>query len=393
MMHIAINAQLLSGAQSYRGAGVSNYSRQLLHHLGKRTSAGTKYQLTAFVSTPEFTAPGVTLWQTPPIAQQPWLRIAWEQTRLPGLLRQMQADLVHGLVNVLPLTTRVPGVVTVHDLSFLHLPEKLPALRRLYLTGLCRASVRKAAHVIAVSQQTADDLTQTFGTGAGKISVIYNGVADHFSPGEPGAVTHFRRARNLPARFLLYLGTLEPRKNLEMLVRAYARWRAQASDEDQTVKLVIAGGKGWFYKTIFQQVQTLGIEPHVLFPGFITDGELADWYRAAEGFVYPSLFEGFGLPVAEAMACGTPVLCSQTQSLREVAGEAALTFPPQDERALADGLALLIAQPTRRAALRERGLQRAQHFTWQRTVDATLGVYEQVCEMVMRRQSRHNHHI
>jgi glycosyltransferase involved in cell wall biosynthesis len=279
------------------------------------------------------------------------------------------------LVNVLPLAGATPGVVTVHDLSFMRLPEKLPAAKRLYLARLCQASTHKARQVIAVSQQTADDILHFFGVQASKISVVYNGVAAQFGPGDALATAQFRQQRGLPARFMLYVGTLEPRKNLEMLIRAYAGWLRDAKGEEAEIRLVLAGAKGWFYERIFQQVTELGLTDRVLFPGFIAEAELPEWYRAAKFFVYPSLFEGFGLPVLEAMACGTPVLCSQASSLLEVAGDAALTFPPSSEDGLAAGLAALVRQPALRAELRERGLTRAALFTWSRTAAATWEIY------------------
>ncbi len=378
-MHIAINAQLLSDQASYRGAGVSNYSRHLLQHLGELVGQhGTEHHFTAFVNTPAFRADGMALDVTHWPLQQPLARIAWEQLILPLKLRQMQADLVHGLVNVLPLTTNKPGVVTVHDLSFVRMPEKLRLTKRLYLAQLCRASVAKAAHVIAVSQQTADDLMHYFDVAAHKISVVHNGVAAEFTPGAARLIGNFRADRGLPERFLLYVGTLEPRKNLELLIKAFARWRSQANEQEREVKLVLAGAKGWFYTQVFQLVKALGLEQSVLFPGFILEAELPNWYRAAEGFVYPSLFEGFGLPVLEAMACGTPVLCSQIPSLLEVVGDSALTFPPHSEEDLATSLALLLNQPALRLALRAKGLRQAQNFSWQRTAQATAAVYNQM---------------
>jgi glycosyltransferase involved in cell wall biosynthesis len=376
-MRIAINAQLLSDAQSYRGAGVSNYSRHLLVNMGLlNQTRGTPHQLRAFIQARQFHAAGIdavyTRWPT----AHPVARIAWEQLIWPAQVAGWPADLTHGLVNVLPLTSRIPGVVTVHDLTFMRMPEKLPPLKQRYLAQLCAASVRKASQVIAVSQQTADDLMAYFGTPARKISVIHNGVTADFAPGDEQAVEQFRQARGLPARYLLYLGTLEPRKNLESLLHAFARWRRQADAEHHPVKLILAGAKGWFYETIFRQVAELGLAAWVDFPGFIPADELPNWYRAAEGFVYPSVFEGFGLPVLEAMACGTPVLCSQAPSLLEIVKESALTFPADDEAQLVAALAMLIGQPAVRRELRQRGLQRARHFTWQRTAELTLAVYE-----------------
>jgi glycosyltransferase involved in cell wall biosynthesis len=268
--------------------------------------------------------------------------------------------------------------VTVHDLSFLRLPQKFPRAKRLYLTRLCQASVNRARHVIAVSRQTADDLVRFFGTAAARITVIHNGVDRAFSPDNPADIEAFRAGRGLPSRYFLYVGTLEPRKNLPTLIRAFAHWRASGDPEAHQVKLVLAGAQGWFYAEIFRLVSELGLQDRVLFPGFVPDAELPQWYRAAEAFVYPSLFEGFGLPVLEAMACGTPVLCSRIGSLTEIVGEAALTVPPMAETEWMAAMALLARQPQLRQELGRRGLAQAQRFSWEATALATLEVYQAV---------------
>lgn len=375
-MHIGINAQLLSTQSTYRSAGVSNYSAHLLRHLGVLAlHPGTDLSLTAFINAQGFKAPGVDLVASRLPLQRPQARILWEQSTLPVELRRRNVDLVHGLVNVLPLTAPTPGVVTVHDLSFVRTPEVLPRFKRTYLARLCRLSVARARRVIAVSRQTADDLIAFFNVEPGKIDVIYNGVGAEFSPGDPVETDSFRRRRGLPPRFLLYLGTLEPRKNLDLLVRGFARWHRQASEADRSVKLILAGAKGWYYDQIFATVRELGLENDVLFPGFVAADELAEWYRAAEGFVYPSRLEGFGLPLLEAMACGTPALCSQAESLLEVAGDATLTFAPDDEDELAAGLATLISDQAARRSLSQAGLVQASRFSWSKCAAETVDVY------------------
>lgn len=384
-MHIALNAQLLNTIATYRSAGVSNYSRHLIEALGSHVSrtpstpqpsSPTRPELTAFVNVADFSTPGVRLICSSLPLQQPLLRIGWEQSILPWALQQHKADLIHGLVNVLPVTTKIPGVVTVHDLSFVRTPEKLPAAKRWYLTKLCRASVQKAQQVIAVSRQTADDLIQFFDIPATKISVIHNGVAERFQPQSATAVAAFRHNYRLPDRYLLYLGTLEPRKNLPRLIHAYHQWRTQASSSDHDIKLVLAGGKGWFYDQIFQLVQELDLTDAVLFPGFIPDTELPLWYSAAELFIYPSIFEGFGFPVLEAMACGTPVICSNISTLQEVAGESALFFPPDHTDQLTTLLHQLLTDTQLQNELQAQGYRRAARFSWQQTAAATLDVYE-----------------
>ena len=276
----------------------------------------------------------------------------------------------------------MPGVVTVHDLSFVRTPETLPPLKRFYLARLCAASVRRARAIIAVSRQTADDVEHYFGVASNKVRVIHNGVASEFMPRLPSAQEQFRAAHGLPARYLLYLGTLEPRKNLEMLVRAFAIWRTMAPEAAAGVKLVLAGGKGWYYDTIFKEVSSLGLSDEVLFPGFIPPADLPDWYRGAAAFIYPSMFEGFGLPVLEAMACGTPVICSQVASLQEVTGAAALTLPPADEGAWANAMHLLCDQSAMAAELRRRGLEQAARFSWQLSAQKTIQVYNEMALFV-----------
>ena len=378
-MKIAVNAQLLSNQKNYRGAGVSNYSREMLYALSERVrNDATEHHITAYVHARQPELDGIAQVVTSLAFERPAARILWEQTVLPVQLRQRGAALIHGFVNVLPLAAPCPGVVTVHDLSFMRTPQKLPPLRRAYHAALCRASVARAAHVIAVSHQTAADLQTYWATPAERISVIHNGVSARFVPQAPERIAALRRQNGLPARYLLYLGTLEPRKNLDLLLRAFARCMQGASAFTGDVALVLAGAKGWYYDTIFRTVNELGLAQRVQFPGFVPAADLPAWYAGAEAFVYPSLFEGFGLPVLEAMACGVPVICSRVASLLEVAGDAAVTVAPDDEAGFAHALQLVLEQPSLRAALRERGQAQAARFSWQRAAGQAIAVYERV---------------
>jgi len=376
-MKIAINAQLLSDQESYRGAGVSNYSRELLRALGDLVLRSARHDhVTAYVHARQPDLDGIEQVVFTLPLERPAARITWEQSALPAHLLSSRADLVHGLVNVLPLAAPCPGVVTVHDLSFVRTPQKLPPLKRAYHTALSRASVARAARVIAVSRQTAADLETFWGVPAARISVVHNGVASRFAPQPPAVVAALRERNNLPARYVLYLGTLEPRKNLERLLRGYARWVEEGSDDAADVALVLAGAKGWYYDEIFRTVMALGLAERVIFPGFVAAAELPAWYAGATAFVYPSLFEGFGLPVLEAMACGVPVICSRVPSLLEVAGDAAIAVAADDETGFAAALRLVVAQPRLRAELRARGLAQAARFSWRRCAEQTLAVYD-----------------
>jgi glycosyltransferase involved in cell wall biosynthesis len=194
---------------------------------------------------------------------------------------------------------------------------------------------------------------------------------------EAAALADLRRRRGLPEHMILYVGTLEPRKNLVTLLEAYARCRGETSPESPWPPLVLAGGKGWGYEAIFAAVERLGLSEAVLLPGFVPHGELPLWYSAADIFVYPSLYEGFGLPVLEALACGTPVITSNVSSLPEVAGEAGLLVDPTDAEALAEALRQVWRDADLRQEMRTRGLAQAARFSLAALARQTMTVYQE----------------
>jgi glycosyltransferase involved in cell wall biosynthesis len=258
-------------------------------------------------------------------------------------------------------------------LSFLRYPEAFRPWNRCYLSRFTALSARRARRVIAISESTKRDVVDLLGVPADRVDVVYCGTDESFHPLPAAAVDHFRRERALPERFILFLGTLEPRKNVQALVRAYGRWHAA---EPGIPKLVVGGGKGWYYDQIFTEVEALGLAGEVIFPGYIGQEELPLWYNAADLFVYPSRFEGFGLPVLEAMACGTPVVTSSVSSLPEVAGDAALLVPPDDEAQLIDAMRRALGDKALRQEMRAKGQTHAATFTWERTARQTVAAYE-----------------
>jgi glycosyltransferase involved in cell wall biosynthesis len=235
--------------------------------------------------------------------------------------------------------------------------------------------VRRARAVIAISDFTRDEVVRLLHIPAERIHVTYPGVDGSFRPYPPDQVAAFRRQRGLPERYILYVGNLEPRKNLPRLVEAYA----QLSYLE--IPLVLAGARGWGYAELFQRVEELDLAGQVLFPGFVPPEELPLWYNGAIALVFPSIYEGFGLPPLEAMACGTPVLTSNASSLPEVVGEAGLQVPPNDVEALAAALQRLVQNAELRADLRQRGWERARHFTWERMAQETAALYQRVQEV------------
>jgi glycosyltransferase involved in cell wall biosynthesis len=260
-------------------------------------------------------------------------------------------------------------VVTVHDLSFLFYPQGFRTLNRSYLRTFTRTSVRRARRVIAVSESTKQDLMRCYGLAEDRVDVVHNGVDASFRPMPTDQVEAFRAKRGLPERFILHVGTLEPRKNAVRLVEAFARL------PQTRPPLMLIGGKGWLYDEVFARVEALNLNSEVHFVGYVPAEDLAWWYNAADLFVYPSLYEGFGLPPLEAMACGTPVITSTSSSLPEVVGQAGQLVDPTDIQALAMAMERALADAELREEMQAAGLLQARRFSWRETAEGTANSY------------------
>ncbi len=377
--HVVLNALLLNLAPTYRGAGISHYQQHLLSELAAHAEDYGVF-LTALIADKRWHPPAALRIYRPrwPV-QYPMVRILWEQVQQVRILKRLDGDLIHSLAFVGPQWgTPIPQVVTVHDLTFVRFPHTLPAWKARYLRWMTKRSAQRARRLIAVSESTRRDLLNWLHLPPDQVITVYNGVEPRFSPLPPRDVAAWRERKRLPSHFILYLGTLQPRKNLELLIRAYAQWQRQTLPAYRHIPLILAGAKGWYYEHLFHLVDTLGLSGQVYFPGFVPSEELPWWYNAATLFVYPSLFEGFGLPVLEAMACGTPVIAADASSLPEVVGEAGILLPPQDAEAWAKGIQTLLADPERRQGLGRQGRERARRFSWQRTAKETLSVYREI---------------
>jgi len=313
------------------------------------------------------------------------LTILWHRLRLPlyADLLVGGADLFHSPDFTLPPLYRARGIVTVHDLTFIHYPDCAARNLVRYLNRVVPLAVHRACLVLADSESTKRDLVTLLGVPPQKVRVVYAGVGPEFRPVDKVALETVRARYGLTFPFLLSVGTLEPRKNYGRLLQAFVRSRAcQAWPE---LRLVIVGGKGWLYQEIFQTVHRLHLADRVVFPGFIADADLPALYSLAVAFVYPSLYEGFGLPVLEAMACGTPVVCSRAASLPEVVGEAALLVDPLDVDDLARALEQVVTDAALRQELRERGLAQAARFTWEAAAQQLLAAYREAEHLGVKR--------
>jgi glycosyltransferase involved in cell wall biosynthesis len=379
-MRIAINANLVSFSGTYRQAGVSKYTELLIKYLSQVDPANQ--YLIYFGSGPHpadfAAASNFRLIRSRFNTEKPVTRIAWEQFIAPFRLLRDRPALLHCPVNVMPLLALTPTVITIHDLGFMRFPERYKKLKRYYLHFLTALSARRAAHLITPSEAIRREVIELLKIAPERVTAIAEGVSQDFRPLPVEAVESFRQAKGLPAKFVLYVGTLEPRKNLPLVIRAFDRWRKEQSVAAEGVRLVLGGAKGWFYDEIFRLVAELGLESLTDFPGYLREEELPLWYNSARCFVYPSIYEGFGLPLLEAMACGCPVITSNTSSLPEVVGNAGWVIHLDDEATWATTLNLLLTDDQAWAFYREKGLGQAARFTWQAAARQTLEIYRQV---------------
>jgi glycosyltransferase involved in cell wall biosynthesis len=293
------------------------------------------------------------------------VRLSWEMMRHPP-------DLLFVPSHVLPLARPPQTLVTIHDLGYLTYPHAHPRLQRLYLDLSTRWNARVATHIIADSEATRDDLVTHYATPPEKITVAHPGYDETLAPvRNPETIAAAKARCGVEGDYLLHLGTLQPRKNLSRLIDAFA-------DVEANLTLVLAGRRGWLTDDLFAQVQRLGLTDRVRFPGYIPQEDKDVLLSGALAFVFPSLYEGFGLPVLEAQACECPVLCSDTSSLPEVAGDAALLLPPTDVAAWTEAIDRVARDPALRANLVARGAANLQRFSWQRCADAVLTAMERL---------------
>jgi len=344
--------------------GIGIYTRSLLTALARRPRP-LRYLGMAHArprGTAEVEAAGIEV-EVQPAPLGVW----WQQWALPRRLRRGDVDLLFSPLQTLPLSCPVPAVVTVHDLTVLLRPEDHRFKVRWSQLPFLARSLARARRVIAVSHATADDLLFQFPDCRGKLRVIHHGVDPASRPAAAEPVARLREELGAPRGYLLFVGPLEPRKNLAPLLTA---WESRAADAPDFPPLLLAGGEGWHSRRLRRRIAAL--RPRGLrHLGRVDAGRLVELFQAATAFAYPSLYEGFGLPVLEAMACGVPCVTSDLSSLPEVAGRAALTVDPRNAAALAAALRRLVADRALAAELAGRGVERAAGFTWQRAAAET----------------------
>ena len=316
---------------------------------------------------------------------KPWRMAVWlGQLAHIGFDRLLPgAELFHATEHLLMPLRHTPCVLTIHDLVFRLFPHYHKPLNYAFLNLAMPLFVRRADHLIAVSHSTRQDVVRLYGVDPGKITVVYEAADPRFRPQPVEEIRRVRRKYSLPERFILSLGTLEARKNYQRLIEALALLRQRCGTGEwglnaEEWRLVIAGGKGWLYQPFFRRLEELGLEREVILLGHVPDEDLPALYSAATLFVFPSLYEGFGLPPLEAMACGTPVVCSRASSLPEVGGRAARYVNPTSAEEMACAIHEVLRDEALRAEMGERGLEQANRFSWERAAQETMAVYRTV---------------
>jgi glycosyltransferase involved in cell wall biosynthesis len=293
---------------------------------------------------------------------------------IPRALRAIRPDVFH-CQYVVPPFVHVPTVVSIHDLAYEHFPEYFRPFERWRMKRQVRAAAQRAAHVVTLSEYSAGDMAEKYGISREKITVTHLAADARFQPRDRAAAQkQIAEKYGIAAPFVLYVGRVQARKNLPRLVEAFAQVRARSPE----LRLVIVGKRDWQAEQLLARVQGLGLQSAVTLTGYVAAEDLPPFYNAAEVFVFPSFFEGFGLPVLEAMASGTPTITSQGSSLEEVAGDAALLTDPHSTKALADALSRVLCDPELRRSLADRGLQRSREFQHQELARKLLRVYAQV---------------
>jgi glycosyltransferase involved in cell wall biosynthesis len=367
-VRIAIDARKL------RDYGIGTYIRNLLRHLS-RIDHATEYVLLCQKQDCDVAA---TLGENFRSVMEPAPAYSLqEQVRIPMALRRERADLFHAPHYVLPPLTPCRSVVTIHDCIHLRFPQYLPSrISYAYARGALWAATRQADRVLTVSEASKSDILRYFRIPEQKIDVIPNAIDERFN--EPPSAEQIERVKEryqLNDPFVLYAGNIKPHKNLERLIEAFHVFRRPGFED---VRLLIIGDEISKYATLRRAVHRLKLHKHVRFFGFVPDQTLAVLYRLAAVFVFPSLYEGFGLPPLEAMASGAPVITSNVSSLPEVVGDAAVLVDPYDPESIADAMRRVLSDEALRVDLRERGFVRARHFSWDVSVRRVHEIYQAV---------------
>lgn len=368
-MKIGIDARLLTGDNS----GIGAYTNRLVNSLGILDQKNRYILYTDkkhVVDLPENFS--IRL-----IPQRN--RNLWTNFYLPKVLSDDGIDLFHGVANFeVPLRAKCKIIVSILDLIPLLYPKLVPFKHRILFRFLIKKAANKSKKILTISHSSKKDIIELLGINQGKVVVVYIASHTKYRPiSDKNVLIQIKEKFRIPGRYILFVGLIEPKKNIHTLIKAFGLLKKNEDLED--VKLVIAGSKGWFYEKVFKTVRQLGLDKEVIFTGFVSEKDLCCLYNGAEIFVFPSLYEGFGLPPLEAMSCGTPVICSNVSSLPEVVGnDAAILIDPMDLNGWTESMSKVLNDSSLRSKMIDKGLEQAKLFSWKKTAKETLKIYEEV---------------
>ena len=378
-MHIIVNALPLTGLLT----GISRYVRCLYSQIEQFSGVQVSYfnGAQALQEMPRQAEPGSWMQRTERIWGMPdalvfsarslhWLNF---ERLMRKACRGNNFNIYHETAFVPVAISDIPVVYTLHDLSLIKHSNKHPRERVWFFKLFFKRRMPYATHIITVSEFMRNEIIEDLKIHPDTITAIHEAPDPGFYPRSEEKISQILAHNEWPMEYILFVGTLEPRKNIAVLIKALARMKNK-------VPLILAGWQGWGDKQWLNEIKKLGLEKRIYIANYVDEETLACLYSGARAFVYPSLYEGFGLPVLEAMACGCPVVCSNVSSLPEVAGDAALYITPHDHDELAHKLDMVIGDDSIKEALIKRGLQRAQQFSWQKTAQQTVNLFMKIAE-------------
>jgi len=372
-MRIAIDARM-----GHTRVGMGVYVTGLISHLGKIDRKNEYFVVVLKGKTADFVPKqnNFTKWETTISYENHFTRDFWEQVYLPLKLHTYKIDVYHGPNYVLPIFAKTGMVLTAYDMTLFATPEYYKPISRFRVQRLLKTSAKRAHKIVTGSENSKQDIIEILKVPEEKVQVVYIGIEDVYRAIDDKRGLDFVKTRyGITSRFILHVGSLNPRKNIPRLIDAYNILPAEILKE---YELVIVGKKSWKADKIFAKTKQLGLEDRVIFTGFVADSDLPLLMNAADLLAFPSLYEGFGIPPLEAMACGTPVVASNTSSIPEVVGDAALLFDPYNVEEIANAMYRALTNEQLRDELRQKGFERAKQFSWEKAARETLAVYEGV---------------
>lgn len=370
-MKIAVNTRFLL---KDRLEGIGRFSYEVLKRMVTNHPEHQFYFIFDRLYSDEFIfAKNVTPVVVFPPARHAFLFVWWFELSLPRVLKKLKPDLFFSPDGYLSLRTKVPSFQVIHDLNFEHYPEHIPFMARKHYLHYFPKYARKARHIIAVSEYTKKDITELYKIAPEKITVAYNGISGDFTPCSSDEIVQTRKEFTGGQPYFLFVGSLHPRKNIVNLMRGFDRFRAQTH---APVKLLIAGQAYWWNSDMEKAYKEIQHREDVIFTGRIDNAALRRLYGSALALTYVSLFEGFGLPIAEAMCCDVPVICSQTTSMPEVGGEAAMYVNPLSHESISEAMEKIFSNGSLREEMVEKGRMQRTRFSWDQTAEVIAGVMQ-----------------